>query len=208
MGTRTRRRSSSYFLYPDVPNSRLWSWRNFRVANRGEIVLRDATPGETTLWRMKTVTHGDYRGRVSVERRMIGVKPGGTLVIDFTRERGAPIAGEASGPNDEQARMIFVGIEPFDASVPAEGSAGFPRQLLDIVPCGPDGRFRTARIPPGEYVAHAVGYRTQPRYGPFVAGIEMFDFSGSARVTVPPDGSPPAVRIEIAGRPQRSRPAR
>jgi hypothetical protein len=104
--------------------------------------------------------------------------------------------------------MIFVGIEPVDASVPADRSPGFPRQLLDIVACGADGRFQTARIPPGEYLAHAVGYRTGPRYGPFVAVIEAFDFMGSIPVTVPPDGSPPAVRIVLAGRQQQSRPAK
>jgi hypothetical protein len=80
--------------------------------------------------------------------------------------------------------------------------------LLDIVACGEDGRFRTARIPPGAYVAHAVGYRTRPRYGPFVAGIEVFDFMGSIPVTVPPDRSPPAVRIVLVGRQQQSRPAK
>jgi hypothetical protein len=196
------------FLYPKHPNSRLWGWRNLRVANGGEIVLRDATPGEAVLFRMKMLTHGDYRGRVSVERRTITVTPGGAVVVDFARERGARIEGEASGPEGEQSRMIFVGIEPVDASVPADGSPGSPRQLLDIVACGEDGRFRTARIPPGEYVAHAVGYRTQPRYGPFVPGIELFDFSGSARVTVPPDGDPPAVRIVVAGPKRQIGPAK
>ena len=103
--------------------------------------------------------------------------------------------------------MIFVGIEPVGASVPAGVSPGFPLRMLDIVACGEDGRFRTARIPPGEYVAHAVGYRTGPRYDPFGAFNEVFDFIGSTPVTVPPDGNPPAVRIVLVGRQQQSRPA-
>lgn len=190
------------------PDNRPWIWRNLRVPNQGEVVLRDVTPGESILWRRKLMTHGNYHQMVAVERRKISVEPGGVFVADFTRDRGAPIAGTAAGPEEGQARMIFVGIEPVDASAPAEPSPGFPHQLLDIVACGEGGRFQTALIPPGKYVAHAVGYRTQPRYGPFVTGFEVFDFMGSTPVIVPPDGNPPAVRIELGHRQRQRRPAR
>src|SRR5262249_25073349 len=151
---------------------------------------------------------GVYHQTVAVERRTISVEPGGAVVADFTRERGAPIEGMAAGPEGGQARMIFVGIEPLDASAPAKPSPGFPHRLLDIGPCGEDERVGTARIPPGKYIAHAVGYRTQPRYGPFVTGMERFDFMGSIPATVPVDGDPPAVRIVLVGRQQPGRPAK
>jgi hypothetical protein len=89
--------------------------------------------------------------------------------------------------------MIFVGIEPAAGGGIA---GGFRRQMLDIVPCGDDGRFQTARIPPGEYIVHAVGYRTRPRYGPFAA-MEASDFAGSAPAFVRLDGNPAEVEIKL-----------
>ncbi len=144
--------------------------RRLTVANRGEAVLRDATPGEYGLWRMKTLAVGDYRGRDHVEYRTFSVKR--DIVVDFVRERGGPVVGAVSGPEGEKSRMIFVGIEPAGTTWAAGRQVGSPRSLMDITACGEDGRFRTARIPPGEYVAWAVGYRTRPRYGPFVELIE------------------------------------
>jgi hypothetical protein len=182
--------------------------RHITVANRGEAVLRDATPGAYGLWRMKSLTVGDYRRGDHVEYRAFSVEGGAAAVVDFVRAHGGPIVGGVSGPEGERARMIFVGIEPVDASATRGWPRRSPRSLLDIVACGADGRFRTARIPPGEYVAYAVGYRNQPRYGPFVEFIEPLDFSGSAPVTVPPDGNPPAVQITISGHRKRSLPAK
>jgi len=194
-----------YLANPEGPESRLAVRRNLKVANRGEVVLRDATPGVYTLWRKKTVTHGGYRQSVGVEHRTIAVGPGALTLIDFVRERGGPIEGKVSGPERGQARMIFVGIEPVG---PPGRAPDLSRQLLDIVACGEDGRFRTASIPPGEYVVHAVGYRTRPRYGPFVAMIEASDFVGSARVVVPPDGRSAEVQIKFVEPAEGGQPAK
>jgi hypothetical protein len=175
-----------------------WVMRSVSITNRGEAVLHDATPGTYGLWRMKSLAVGDYRRTDHVEYRTFSVERGGVAVVDFTRERGGPIAGMVSGPGRGQARMIFVGIEPADASAARGFPPRSPRSLLDIVACGAAGRFQTARIPPGQYVAYAVGYRNRPRYGPFVEMIEPFDFSGSTTVTVSPDGNPTPVQVEIA----------
>src|SRR5262249_31358490 len=113
----------------------------------------------------------------------------------FVRERGAPITGMAFGPGSDPARMIFVGIEPVGGAA-AASPPGFRRQLLDIVACHEDGRVQTARIPPGEYVVRAEGYRTQPRHGPF-DGLEASDSIGSAPVVVPRDENPPEVQIKL-----------
>lgn len=193
---------------PEDLAERLWIARNLVVANRGEAVLRDATPGEYTLWRIKTLTIGDHRWRTSVEHRALMVESGHTAVVDFVRSGGGPIAGAVSGPEGEGARMIFVGIEPVSAAAPAGVSPRFPLRMLDIVACGEGGQFQTARIPPGVYVAHAASYRTGPRYEPFGTFNDAPDFIGSTPVTVPPDGSPPTVRIVLVGRQQQSRPAK
>jgi len=190
---------------PEDLAERLGVTRNLVVANRGEAVLRDATPGEYTLWRIKTLTIGEHRWRTPVEHRTFIVESGHTAVVDFVRTGGGPIAGAVSGPEGGGARMIFVGIESVSADAPAGALPRFPLRMLDVVACGEGGRFQTARIPPGAYVAHAAGYRTGPRYEPFGTFNDAPDFIGSTSVTVPPDGDPPVVRIVLVGRQQRSR---
>ena len=173
--------------------------RNLTVRNGDELVLRDLTPGEYTLWRRKTLPVGEHSQRTSVEHRDITVGAGETAVVDFVREQGSPIAGAVSGPRGGGPRMIFVGIEPAAPPAPAEG-LWFPRRFLDIVACDAGGRFRTALIPPGDYVAHAAGYRNGPRYEPFGMLNDAPDFIGLVPVTVPPDGNPPEVRIMLDDR--------
>jgi hypothetical protein len=183
-----------YLRQPEAPHILLSVQRNIRVPNRKEAIVSDLTPGEYTLWRTKVLTQGDYHRNVAVEMRRIAVGNDRELVADFTRERGAPVVGKVSGPAGDQARMIFVGIEPV---ADAPGNAlGFRRQLLEIAACGEDGRFQTARIPPGEYVVRAVGYRGFPRFGPF-ASMEICDFTGSASVFVPLDGIPREVQLTL-----------
>jgi hypothetical protein len=202
---------TAFWLHVKPPEDlaeRLWVTRNVVVANRGEAILHDATPGEYTLWRSKTLTVGQRRWRTPVEHRALIAESGHTTVVDFVRSGGGPIAGAVSGPEGGGARMIFVGIEPVRDDTPAFESPRFPLRLLDIVACGEGGRFQTAGIPPGRYVAHAVGYRTGPRYEPFGIFNDAPDFIGSTPVTVPPDGNPPAVRIVLASRKQQSQPAK
>jgi hypothetical protein len=178
---------------PEDLSERLWVTRNVVVANRGEAVLRDATPGEYTLWRSKVLTVGEHRWKTPAEHRTLSVQSGHTAVVDFVRSGGVPMKGTVSGPEGGGARMIFVGIESVSAEAPAGGSPRFPLRMLDMVPCDEGGRFQTARIPPGRYVVHAVGYQTEPRYEPFGIFNDAPNFRGSTPVTVPPDGNPPAV---------------
>lgn len=182
---------------PGGPESDLTVRRTLRVANGGALVIPDASPGEYQLWRKKPITHGNYRGTVGLDDRKLMVESGQVTVAAFVRDRGVPIEGRVIGPAQGQARMMFVGIEPV-ARPPDLG----PR-MLDIAACDPDGRFRTSRIPPGDYVVRAVGYRFQPRYGPFFPIIEGPDFQGSTPATVTPAGKSPEVRIQLAGPPKR-----
>jgi hypothetical protein len=183
-----------HFKVSDDPDGRLYVKRNPRVANHGELVLRDATPGDYTLWRIKAITHGDYHGNVGIDDRTFSIRSGEVTVLNFVRDRGSPVEGKVSGPAKGQSRMSFIGIEPVG------GVAKNPpmlTQYIDITACDADGRFRTPRIPPGQYVVHAVGYRHQPRYGPFVPLIEAPDFTGSSTLVVPPDGKPREVHIQF-----------
>jgi len=183
---------------PKDLDDRLSVTRNLVVANHGEAVLRDATPGEYTLWRSKTLTIGDRSWRTSIEHRTLIVEPGQTAVVDFTRLGGKPIAGEVSGPEGGGALMLFVGIEPVRPLAPAGELPKFPLEKLDVVACGEGGRFQTAHMPPGAYVVHAEGYRSGPRYEPFGMMNNAPDFVGSTPVTVPPDGNPPKVKIQLS----------
>ncbi|CAN5842492.1 hypothetical protein BH23PLA1_BH23PLA1_05120 [soil metagenome] len=183
---------------------RLGVLRNVQVVNGEEAVLRDVTPGEYGLHRSKTLTIGEYRQRVSVDHQTFTVESGRENVVDFVRHRGERISGAVIEDLKGEAGMMFVGIEAVND--PQEPLPLGALRLLDIVACDKNARFRTARIPPGDYVVHVVGYRGRPRYGPFITPlIEAVDFRGSAPVTVPAVGKPPEVCIVLTdGRPPRA----
>ncbi len=127
----------------------------------------------------------------SIEHWILTLRSGNTAEVSFVRE-GKPVSGMVILPQQGEIRTLYVGIEP----APAFGYG----RWLDIVACDEEGRFQTAHIPPGPYVVHAAGYRLQPRYQPFGMISDRIDYTGSAPVTVPPDGRPPEVRIELKGR--------
>jgi hypothetical protein len=179
---------------PEDLKQRLSVTRNIAIPNGGEAILRDVPPGEYTLWRRKMLPIGEYPRKSSVEHRKLTLGSGDAVEVSFVRA-GSPVSGTVITPQREAVRMLYVGIEPAGDPEP-----GFPfRRWFDIVACDEKGRFQTAHVPPGDYVVHAAGYRDQPRYEPFGTFNDRIDFTGSAPVTVPPNGNPPDVRIMLDG---------
>jgi hypothetical protein len=165
-----------YAVAGDAPEALLWfAWtgpkdlgnrlgitRNVTVPNGGEAVLRDVPSGEYTLWRRKLLPVGGHPRPVSVEHRTLHVAAGDVTEVAYVR-KGPRIAGTVLLPEGGVVRSLYVGIEPVGQPAPNI----FQEQWLDIVACDEAGRFRTAAIPPGDYVVHAAGYKGQPRYEPF-----------------------------------------
>lgn len=173
----------------------LWVSRNIAIANGGEAILRDASPGEYTLWRSKMLPVGEHPRKTSFEHRKVTLRSGDAVDVSFVR-RGKPVSGSVIVPQGGAVRMLYVGIEPADGPEPGF----FLGRWFDIVACDEEGRFRTAHVPVGKYVVHAAGYRSQPRYQPFGVLNDRIDFTGSAQVTVSPESNPPEVKITLEGR--------
>jgi hypothetical protein len=180
---------------PEDLAQRLWVTRTIKIPNRGEAILRDAAPGEYTLWRRKMLPIGEHPRRTSVELRKFTLESGKAAEVSFVRE-GRPVSGTVLPTPGGVVLMLYVGI----ASLEEPDLRSPSRRWLDIVACDEEGRFRTAHVPPGEYVVHAAGYRFGPRHEPFGTFNDRIDFNGSVPVTVPPDGNPPEVRIMLEGR--------
>lgn len=180
---------------PEDLQRRLSVTRNFRIANGGEAILRDVPAGEYTLWRSKMLPVEGHPCKTSIEYRKLTLGPGETVEVSFVRE-GKPVSGTVILPPQGAIRMRFVAIRPAGDFEPG----WFFKRWLDIVACDAEGRFRIAHVPPGEYVVHAAGYRDRPRYEPFGTFNDGPYVTGSAPVTVPPDGNPPEVRITLEDR--------
>lgn len=185
---------------PEELQRRLSVSRNLAVPNGGELVLQDVPAGEYTIWRKKILPIGGETLRpCPVEVRILSVGAGETVEVSYVRE-GKPITGTAILPEKGAARLLYVAVEPVPN--PEEPPIPFRTPWLDMVSCDADGRFRTAHLPPGDYVVHAAGYRHSPRYEPFGQLNDAPNFRGSAPITMPEDGDPPPVRIALTdGRP-------
>ena len=181
------------------------------VRNEAQTLLRNLTPGVYDLARMKHLRVGDMGKGVFCDRRTVTLRAGRTTRVEFVRKTGAAIAGEVLELKRAGAAGAFIYVKDAKAT-------GNPRKLdewklttYDAVTCGADGRFRTARIPPGTYTVIANVYRPEPPGGVFRTGWRLPDLVGVAKVTVPKSGAPPRVRIlpkpRPLGAPKRPRPA-
>lgn len=176
--------------------------RNVEIPNGGQAVRLDLSPGEYTLWRNKMLPVGDHLSETPLEMRKLDARSGEPAVVSFVYRGETPISGMVSVPLGEAYSLLFVAIEPMPRPEPDPARLFFPPpRYIDMVPCGEGGRFQTADLPPGDYVVHAAGYRTRPRYDrPFMTINDAPDGIGSARVALPEGGPPPEVRIELEGR--------
>ena len=175
--------------------------RNIEVTNGGEAVLRDVTPGEYTLWRSTVLPVGDRLVKTPLEMRTLDVEAGEAAVVSFAYEGAAPLSGAVSVLPPEAADLLYVAIEPLPRPVPDPERLYFPpTRYIDMVACGEGGRFRTAHLPPGDYVVHVAGYKGRPGFHPFGMIQDAPHITGSTPATVPPNGDPPEVQIMIEDR--------
>jgi len=164
--------------------------------NKGEVILANLPPGTYDLWREKSLAAGDTGIGVYCDRREATIAAGKTTVVEFTRGKGFRIAGRTAGLPEGAVPGVFVTVKAADAE--ANGPDYMvPRR--DAVVCPPNGQFTTAPVPPGQYVLEASAYKPEPRTGVWYSRWRGPDFVGSARVTVPEDGPPESVRIEMQG---------
>jgi len=181
----------------DMPGwkSVVGSVQNPVAANQGEVILENVAPGPYDLVRSKPLRLGDAGVGGMLDRRSPILEAGKTTRIDFVRKTGQPIAGEVLGLPATKAPGAFVRVR-LPASVAAErGVKQWMLPTLDTLTCGRDGRFTTARIPPGEYVVTAQAFEPESPEARFRLGVRGPSFTGRAEVTVRGDVRPPRVLI-------------
>jgi hypothetical protein len=176
------------------------------VLNGGETVLKNLMPGVYGVARAKQLRLGDMGIGAFCDRRTITVEAGEVTAVDFVRRTGQPIEGEVVGLLEEEVPGAFIYIKSVDATGDPYNIDEWKLTIFDFLTCDVTGRFKTARILPGSYTVIANAYKPEPQTGGFRStGIRLPDFIGTTKVTVPKDGQPLYVRIEIKPRPSQLR---
>ena len=82
--------------------------------------------------------------------------------MDWVHSTGFPVAGEITGFQDAGFSVAFIKVRPAEPTGALLDMAG-ELPFYDIVACGQDGRFQTARLSPGTYTLVAEAYRPMSR---------------------------------------------
>ena len=157
--------------------------------NKGQVVLKNVTPGVYDLFRSKMVVAGGMGFGRPLDRHTITLRPGESTVVEFIRKEGHPITGRITGLPKDSVPGVFIFVQ----GAQAVGERG-DTVAFDGLACKPNGRFKTARIPPGTYTVKADAYK--PTRG-FRSGWPSPAFVGTAKVTVPRDRPPAEICIEM-----------
>jgi len=179
------------------------------VANPGELIFDNMTPGPYDFCRQKQFTLGDRGSGAFCDRQLdLKLSPGETKVISLVRKRGQRVSGEVRGlPQDVPGTWI---------TVRSAEASGDPRNMVnewklpifDSLTCKTGEKFRTSMLEPGKYRIIAEGYLPQARNS-FASGVHLADFVGTAEVTIQdydpatPGQPVPFVNIEIKPREQK-----
>ena len=189
-----------------------------KVANVGQIAFTNLTPGAYNFERLKILSIGDpmvspnsnagrvaNRGRsVLCEQRTIIVQAGEMAQVDLTRDTGYAISGKITGLEATGALGAFIFVRPAgetnDSRDPIPGAT---RICLDALTCGKDGAFQTPRLRPGTYslVAEVESLTSSAPANPATRGVQRDPgYTGAVQVTIPGDGPPAPIQIELRRR--------
>ena len=180
------------------------------VANPGELVFANLTPGRYDFLRIKEFSLG-HRGQGAFCDRQqdLNLSPGETKVIRLVRTRGQRVEGEVRGlPKDSPGAWIAV-----RSAKNEEPKKMIDQRLLsnaDFLTYQNDAKFLTSLLEPGQYriVAHAYQPELEPklRMQTVQTGVRRPDFIGTALVTIEDDdpAAPkkprPSITIEMKPR--------
>jgi len=175
--------------------------RHDPIQQHVETVLDNLPPGDYTIDRIKNLGLKNKWDEAWLDRRTIKVESGKTTVTDFVRPKGAPITGQVVGLDQGEVAKaeptrVYVRVVP-----PGGDRWGHP--IFDSVGMEPgdkpmDGTFTTERIPPGQYKVRAEVFIPETEQQRRSTGIVPPGFVGEALVTVPEEGLPEPVRIQLA----------
>jgi len=168
------------------------------VAQGNTVTLRNLTPGVYDVGRYVKTRVGDLRVTKLCDRRWLELKRGQTTRINFVRETGVAIVGDIPGLAANGCPGAFISIK--ETTVRPGPHSNMGPTILDFLACGPDGKFRTSRIPPGRYHVTVEGHLSRNPTGPLHTGERAPGYVGSAEVTVPAAGEPARLWIPMKPR--------
>jgi len=186
----------------DMPdwNGAVSSVQNPTAKNQGEVVLKNMTPGIYDVIRMKLLRGGDSGTEAFCDRRDVTLEPGKTATLQFVRKKAFAIEGDLVGPEGTGIAEAFIYVRSPKATGDPRSLDDWKLPIYDGVTSAKDGKFKTAPIEPGEYLLVAEWFAPEPRGMGFGMGWPLPAYVGKAKVTVPKDGPPPRVRIEMKPR--------
>jgi hypothetical protein len=168
-----------------------------KVANGGQVVLTNLTPGRYEFYRTKMLHADGGSHGIPYERRTIVLDAGQTQQVDLVRSVGHPVQGKVTGLDHTGATGGYIYVRSAIAT-------GNPRDMMEgLLPCfdaltfGTDGVFRTARLEPGTYTIVAHVYGPEPIEFRHRTGIRLPGYFGTAKVTVTAADPPPPIKIEL-----------
>ncbi len=159
------------------------------VANPGELVIENLTPGKYDFWRTKFSLLG---GGAFCDRQDVTLLPGETKVVRLVRKRGQRVDGEVRGL-PEEIPGAFITVRPPQVT----GDPGNPDDpktrdewklpTYDAVACLGNGKFLTGLLEPGQYKIVAWAYRPEPNNGVVDTSWRLPEYVGTALVTIEDD---------------------
>ncbi len=174
--------------------------QNPTAKNQGEVVLKNMAPGVYDVIRMKPLRVGDSGTDAFCDRCDVTLEPGKTTTLQFVRKKGSPIEGKVVGLERTGATGAFVFVRSPKVTGDPQAHDEWRLPIYDGVTSAKDGRFKTALIEPGQYKIVAHAYEPEPRGMGISTGWRLPAYVGTAKVTVPEDGPPPRVQIEMKPR--------
>jgi hypothetical protein len=188
--------------------------RDVKAANGQQTEVRNLTPGRYQIWRVRPIRYPDWTSNVGLDYREVDVAAGKQTETRFVRGPGHRIRGriiglqdlvgpfggggnQAPGQQQDDETLACVLVRGANAPDPEFSERGFRDTTFDAAPVNPDGRFETEPLEPGTYKLYAHAYRRLTEQQRFRTGDITPNWVGSATVTVPADGEPEEVEIEL-----------
>jgi len=173
------------------------------VANKGQVVLDNLPPGKCYLDREKNIAWGTH----FCDRRLLTIESSKTLESNFVRDRGTAVVGRVVGLQKEMRAAVSgtpdsAGVLVSVRSPEAKGDfvSDIELPLFDVLRCGLDGRFKTEQLLPGKYAILVEAWLPEKPEEMSSSGIRRSSFIGRAVVTVPENGQPLQVMVELKPR--------
>jgi hypothetical protein len=163
-----------------------------KVTNGGEVLIDHLAPGTYDLARYVEAGRSGF----FCDRTTVIVEAGKTAEAEFVRKEGTAVRGRVTGLDEnEKIESATVRVIPDDAKVKEDR---FP-PTVDVVALV-DGKFKTSRLLPGNYVVQVDVFLPEPPNQRGRLGMRGPDYTGRQTVSVPASGEGPEIVVEVVGR--------